>query len=94
MSEKRSLVGARGQALTDLRPVGKIELEGRPSEPLEARAVGSAIDRGTRVRVVETRSGRLVVDADPGSSPSGAGSAGAAADAENSAAQETKGGLS
>ena len=64
VEEKRGLVGTLGEALCDLRPVGKIALAGRASEEFEARAVGAAIDRGARVRVVEVRSGRLVVEAE------------------------------
>ena len=59
-------VGARGRALTDLRPVGKVVLDEAPELELEARSSGLSIDRESRVRVVEVQAGRLVVDPDPG----------------------------
>lgn len=61
--KRRALVGAEGVALTDLRPVGKVRLENVPGDDFEARVEGFALDRGARVRVVEVRSGRLVVAA-------------------------------
>jgi membrane-bound ClpP family serine protease len=55
-------VGARGRALTALRPVGKVRLEEGPELDFEARAEGTEIAPGTEVRVVEVQgSGRLVV---------------------------------
>jgi membrane-bound serine protease (ClpP class) len=55
-------VGAEGRALTALRPVGKVVLEGEPGLDFEARAEGAEIGIGARVRVVEVQpSGRLVV---------------------------------
>jgi membrane-bound serine protease (ClpP class) len=54
--------GARGTALTDLRPVGKVALDHDQGREFEARANGTAIDRGARVQVVEVQSGRLVVE--------------------------------
>ncbi|MEL6716420.1 MAG: hypothetical protein AAFP86_21755, partial [Planctomycetota bacterium] len=58
-------VGARGQALTALRPVGKVTLDGdAPGVDHEARAESGLIEPGARVRVVEVQSGRLVVAAD------------------------------
>ena len=62
-TKRTRLVGARGTALTDLRPVGKVRLEGGSAD-FEARADGAALDRGARVRVVDVTSGRLVVAAD------------------------------
>jgi membrane-bound ClpP family serine protease len=77
VAEKRALVGALGRALTDLRPVGKVELEGRGGADFEARTEGPALDRGARVRVVGVSSGRLVVERAPaGSSPAGSSPAG------------------
>ena len=61
--KRRTLVGAQGIALTDLRPVGKVRLDGELEGEFEARVEGAALDRGARVRVVEVRSGRLVVAA-------------------------------
>ena len=60
-------VGARGRALTDLRPVGKVVLAEDESIDFEARATGPGIDTGAPVVVVEVRgSGRLLVEAAPG----------------------------
>ena len=56
-------VGELGQALTDLRPVGKVSLDARPEYDWEARTEGPALDAGARVRVLEVRGGRLVVSA-------------------------------
>jgi len=61
--KRRTLVGAQGVALTDLRPVGKVRLDGVRADDFEARVEGAALDRGARVRVVDVRSGRLVVAA-------------------------------
>ncbi len=59
-------VGARGRALTALRPVGKVVLDTDSSLDFEARAEGPEITPGSRIRVVEvTSSGRLVVAPDP-----------------------------
>jgi membrane-bound serine protease (ClpP class) len=55
-------VGALGTALTDLRPVGKVEVEGRRGIEFEARSQGVMLARGERVRVIETAEGRLVVE--------------------------------
>lgn len=55
-------VGALGRALTDLRPVGKVELDADAGHEHEARSGGEAVARGTRVRVVEVSTGRLVVE--------------------------------
>lgn len=55
-------VGAEGSARTDLRPVGKIVLEGNTDVEFEGRAAGVAIETGARVRVVEVVGGRLVVE--------------------------------
>ncbi|MCZ6598587.1 MAG: hypothetical protein O7B99_13170, partial [Planctomycetota bacterium] len=56
--------GARGRALTALRPVGKVALDEDPSLDFEARSSGPGLDVGAAVRVVEVRSGRLVVEPD------------------------------
>jgi membrane-bound serine protease (ClpP class) len=65
-SERASLarVGARGSALTALRPVGKVRLDAGAETEFEARAVGRLIEAGERVRVVEVSGGRLVVEAE------------------------------
>lgn len=54
--------GDVGSALTDLRPVGKITLDRSGSLEFEASCSGGALARGARVRVVEVRGGRLVVE--------------------------------
>jgi membrane-bound serine protease (ClpP class) len=55
-------VGAEGVATTDLRPVGKIVLDLDRTLEHEASAAGLSIDRGARVRVIEVREGRLLVE--------------------------------
>lgn len=59
-------LGARGTALTDLRPVGKVEMDGQRGLELEARSLGPFLAAGARVRVVEVGAGRLVVEREPG----------------------------
>ncbi|MSR46394.1 MAG: hypothetical protein EXS13_04930 [Planctomycetes bacterium] len=51
-------LGARGVALTVLRPAGKVKLDGRE---LDAVSEGAMIDRGRAVVVVALEPGRLVV---------------------------------
>lgn len=59
-------VGAVGRAVTALRPVGKVWLEGEPAGvDHEASAPGALLEPGTRVRVVAVRAGRLEVEALP-----------------------------
>lgn len=55
-------LGARGTALTDLRPVGKVEIDDQPGLEFEARSLGPFLQSGARVRVVEVGVGRLVVE--------------------------------
>jgi len=55
-------VGDHGTALTALRPVGKVELDGFTGRDFEARASGDALELGAPVRVTEVSGGRLVVD--------------------------------
>ena len=76
LAAKRAMLGAAAVALTDLRPVGKVRLDGPGrSGELEARTEGPALDRGARVRVIGVSSGRLVVEplpaeaSPPGDSP-------------------------
>lgn len=52
------VVGGTGRALTPLRPSGHVEVEGRRYDAL---AEGSLIPSGALVRVVQVRSGQLVV---------------------------------
>lgn len=59
----RAVPGTLGRALTDLRPVGKVALDSGGAPDYEATASGAALEAGARVRVVEVRGGRLVVEA-------------------------------
>lgn len=61
--------GAPGVALTDLRPVGKVALDGAGTLQYEARSSGPEIGRGARVVVVEAGAGRLVVEPAPPAGP-------------------------
>lgn len=59
-------VGATGRALTALRPVGKVVLDGGGELDFEARSDGPVLEPGARVRVVEVQpSGRLLVELAP-----------------------------
>jgi membrane-bound serine protease (ClpP class) len=59
-------IGATGRALTALRPVGKVVLDGGGELDFEARSEGPVLEPGARVRVVEVQpSGRLVVELAP-----------------------------
>ncbi|MFT5476671.1 MAG: membrane-bound serine protease (ClpP class) [Planctomycetota bacterium] len=60
--ERVPRVGDHGTALTPLRPVGKVQLEGLEQRDFEARASGDALEAGASVRVTEVSGGRLVVD--------------------------------
>ncbi len=60
----RVRVGALGTALTALRPVGKVSIDGdAPGIDHEASAPGALLEPGTRVRVLAVRAGRLEVEA-------------------------------
>lgn len=61
----RSLVGHTGVAVTDLRPAGKADVDGRRLNVTCDGFIGS----GTRVRVVEQSAFRIVVEAVAGGSP-------------------------
>lgn len=52
------VVGGTGRALTPLRPSGHVEINGRRYDGL---AEGSLIPAGALVRVIEARSGQLIV---------------------------------
>jgi membrane-bound serine protease (ClpP class) len=54
----KALVGARGKAETDLRPAGRIVVEG---EPWDAVTEGDWITRGTDVEIVAVSGNRIVV---------------------------------
>ncbi len=54
------LAGKEGLAATDLRPSGKIELDGRR---YDAVSVSNFLLKGARVRVLRAEGGRLLVDA-------------------------------
>ena len=47
--DEADLVGKEGVAVSDLHPVGEIEIDGRW---LEARSTGQIIDKGSRVRIL------------------------------------------
>ena len=56
--------GALGTASTDLRPVGKVALDGDEDGVYhEARIEGGVLERGARVTVLEVSAGRLLVAA-------------------------------
>ncbi|MEC9373435.1 MAG: NfeD family protein [Planctomycetota bacterium] len=57
---RQALVGARGEALTDLRPVGTVRIEG---ERVEALAEGGVIDAGATVRVTSVDGNQIRVRA-------------------------------
>jgi membrane-bound serine protease (ClpP class) len=70
LPESRDLHGARpgalGRALTALRPVGKVALDGDPPGiDHEASAPGTLLEPGARVRVTAVRAGRLEVEQVP-----------------------------
>ncbi len=56
--ELEALIGKQGKALTDLRPVGEIDIEGARHEGL---ALGPAIEQGDAVRVVDVEGFTLKV---------------------------------
>jgi membrane-bound ClpP family serine protease len=51
-------IGAYGEAITQLRPVGFVRIDGRR---LDASAEGDVIDAGARIEVVSHRDGQLRV---------------------------------
>ncbi|MEZ5989171.1 MAG: NfeD family protein [Planctomycetota bacterium] len=53
------LVGRDGEALTDLRPAGKVAVDG---EPYDVVTEGRFVERGQRVRVLLVRANRIVVE--------------------------------
>jgi membrane-bound serine protease (ClpP class) len=57
--------GDRGRALTALRPVGKVVLDDFGGREFEASVLGTSVDSGTRVRVLQQSTGRLVVEPAP-----------------------------
>lgn len=57
--EDQGLLGKTGRALTDLRPAGTIEIEGRR---LDAITPGDYLDRGSPLRVIEVQANRIVVE--------------------------------
>ncbi len=56
---RESLLGKTGTAVTNLRPSGLVEIDGRR---IDVVARGSAIDKGATVEVVDVSSNRVVVD--------------------------------
>ena len=64
-----ALIGAEGIAATDLRPAGKIRIDGRR---IEARAESNMIDRDTPVRVIDATGTEVVVrEVEPGDGDEG-----------------------
>lgn len=57
-SDYRNLLGKIGMTVTDLRPVGKIAIDGNT---LDAQAESFFITKGEGVKVVETEGGKIVV---------------------------------
>jgi membrane-bound ClpP family serine protease len=57
-TKEDSLIGAQGRAITDLRPVGMVELDG---QRVEALAEGSWIEAGQPVRVTHVEGARIKV---------------------------------
>lgn len=60
-TEQRQLVGSRGFALTDLRPVGKVEIEGKIYDALSTQ--GKFIAHGSNIEVVDYATGQVHVKA-------------------------------
>lgn len=58
-----SMLGCEGLAVTDLRPSGKADFDGRK---LDVSIRQGYVKKGTRIRVVETCAGNLYVEASPG----------------------------
>lgn len=58
--ERQALVGAEGEAVTDLHPVGAVRIDG---ERLDALAEVGWIESGTRVRVVSIADNQIKVRA-------------------------------
>ncbi len=54
------LLGKEGVAITDLRPSGMVDIEGRRTDVVTS---GEMIDKGVRVKVVEVEGNRVVVEA-------------------------------
>jgi membrane-bound serine protease (ClpP class) len=66
--------GTLGTALTDLRPVGKVQLDGDGRE-FEASCPGGALESGTRIAVIRIHAtGRLEVEAAGAETPGPVGS--------------------
>ncbi len=56
-----SLLGGEGVTVTDLRPSGMVDIEGRRTDVVTN---GEMIDRGIRVKVIEVEGNRVVVEAE------------------------------
>jgi len=56
--EKRSLAGSKGLAVSDLRPAGRIEVNG---EVLDAVTQGDLIEAGEPVKIIEVTGNRVIV---------------------------------
>jgi len=68
--ETHPLVGARGRALSRLRPAGRAEVDGRR---LDVVTEGSFIEAGAPIEVVKVKANRIVVRPAPGAPEPGAG---------------------
>lgn len=60
--QRQALVGAQGVALTDLRPAGTVQIDGRRYDAL---AQPNAIDAGSPIRVTRATMSDLIVRAAP-----------------------------
>jgi membrane-bound serine protease (ClpP class) len=58
LAELRRLIGAEGEAVTPLRPVGFVKIDGRR---IDAMADGAAIDAGTPVVVIDVYDNQIKV---------------------------------
>jgi membrane-bound ClpP family serine protease len=59
-AQEQALVGATGSALTSLRPIGTVEIDGTR---IEALAEGGVIEAGSRVRVTSVQGNQVRVRA-------------------------------
>lgn len=59
-AQEQALIGATGSALTSLRPIGTVEIDGTR---LEALAEGGVIEAGSRVRVTSVQGNQIKVRA-------------------------------
>jgi len=60
--EVKSLVGKTGTTSTVMRPSGLVEIEG---QRYTAQTPGDFLEKGTKIRVIEVRANRIVVEKVP-----------------------------